>query len=211
MLAPHFVKYMLGLVTVLLESSRASYYNRMTEVNDLAPYDGSYYLYSGSVDTPSYGLLMRTIDLRSAQTSALVDFFIWYKTEETWDNVLVEVCLDSDTCTTLPEINGHTSPDPRGLCEENWINELYAFPAHYQTVGKPCSNWGTTGSWNAKSGTSAGWEHWQFDLGDFIGSEISFSITYQTDWGSSDVGVYIDLISITIDDIVTATESFENG
>ncbi|HSJ95290.1 MAG TPA: hypothetical protein VK896_14755, partial [Gaiellaceae bacterium] len=51
---------------------------------------------------------------------------------------------------------------------------------------------GTTGSWNATSGSSGGWQQWQVNLAAYAGQQIEVSITYATDWATQGLGVFVD-------------------
>ena len=58
---------------------------------------------------------------------------------------------------------------------------------------------GTTGSWNAASGASAGSEEWVVDLSEYAGQEVELSISYVSDWGTQGIGVFLDDVSVTVD------------
>ena len=45
-------------------------------------------------------------------------------------------------------------------------------------TGGTCSPTGTTGTWNAASGNSAGWQQWDVDLTAFAGKTVEVSIAY---------------------------------
>ena len=109
----------------------------------------------------SYKRLTRTVDLTGA-TAGQLRFFTSYDTEADWDYLFVEAHeVGTDTWTTLPDANGHTGTDTGLSCAAGW-NELHPFLNHYQ--GADCSPTGTTGTWNAATGASAGWEEWVVDL-----------------------------------------------
>ena len=69
-----------------------------------------------------------------------------------------------DDWTTLPDLNGHTSQDTGFVCPF-WL-ELHPFLEHYQRENADggCDPQGTTGTWNAVSGASDGYEQWVVDL-----------------------------------------------
>ena len=98
------------------------------------------------------------------------------------------------TWTTLPDVNGHTGTDTGESCPEGW-NELHPFLDHYQ--GADCSPTGTTGSWNAATGTSAGSEEWVVDLSAYAGKQVELSISYVSDWATQGLGVFLDDVSIS--------------
>ena len=71
-----------------------------------------------------------------------------------------------------------------------------------------CSPTGTTGEWNAATGNSGGWQEWSIDLSGFSGSTVQVAISYVSDWGSQNLGVFVD--DITLPDGSSST-SFEDG
>ena len=140
------------------------------------PNSGDWHLFSGQADE-SYKRLTRTVDLTGATTGQL-KFFTSYETESDWDFLMVEAHqVGSDAWTTLPDLNGHTDTDTGSSCAEGW-SELHPFLAHYQTVqGDECLPTGTTGAWNASSGSSSGSEEWAVDLSAYAGQKVELSIT----------------------------------
>ena len=60
---------------------------------------------------------------------------------------------------------------------------IHPFLAHYQTDNGDgtCSPSGTTGSWLAATGKSAGPEQWKVDLSPFAGQDVEVSISYASD------------------------------
>ncbi|HEU5098186.1 MAG TPA: M14 family zinc carboxypeptidase [Roseiflexaceae bacterium] len=177
------------------------------------PHTGQYYAYSQIADI-SYKRLTRTIDL-SGQSSGNLSFWISRDTEPDWDFVFVEAhTVGQDNWTTLPDQNGHTSPStgPQNpdlaSCPGGW-HELHPFLEHYQTfdgVGS-CTSTGTTGTWNAASGRSNGWEQWSIDLSAYAGQPVEISIAYVSDWSVQGLGVFIDDTTIS----TGASTSFEDN
>ncbi len=165
-------------------------------------------MFSGQADE-SYKRLTRTVDLTGATTGQL-KFFTSYETESDWDFLMVEAHqVGSDAWTTLPDLNGHTDSDTGSSCAEGW-SELHPFLAHYQTVqGDECLPTGTTGDWNASSGSSSGSEEWAVDLSAYAGQKVELSITYVSDWGTQGIGVFVDDATITADGTSVADTSFE--
>ena len=134
-------------------------------------------------------------------------FFTSYETELAWDFLFVEAHeVGSDAWTTLPEVNGHTDTDTGSSCPEGW-HELHPFLAHYQ--GENCESTGTTGDWNAATGTSAGSEEWVVDLSAYAGKQVELSISYVSDWATQGLGVFLDDVSVTADGAVATETSFE--
>jgi Zinc carboxypeptidase len=191
------------------ESTASAKYNRPG--GPYAPHTGTYYAYSQIADV-SYKRLARTIDL-TGQTSGNLSFWISRDTEQDWDFVFVEAhTVGQDNWTTLPDLNGHTSQstgaqDPNlASCPAGW-QTLHPFLAHYQTWdgASNCTSTGTTGSWNAATGNSGGWQQWSVDLSAYAGQQVEVSITYVSDWSVQGLGVFIDDTTVS----TGATTSFE--
>jgi hypothetical protein len=171
------------------------------------PHTGSYYVYS-QIANISYKRLTRTIDL-TGQSSGSLSFWTSYDTEPSWDFVFVEAhTVGQDDWTTLPDGNGHTGTSTGESCPAGW-HDLHPFLARYQTLNADgtCSPTGTTGSWNAASGRSAGWQQWSVDLSRFAGKQVEVSIAYVSDWAVQGLGTFVD------DTVVStgASTSFEDG
>ena len=64
----------------------------------------------------------------------------------------------------------------------------------------------TSGSWNAASGSSNGWQHWEVDLGPYAGQQVEVSLTYVSDWAIQGLGVFLDDITDP-----NGSTSFEGG
>ena len=169
------------------------------------PHTGDWHLFSGQADV-SYKRLTRTVDLTGASSGQL-RFFTSYETELDWDYLFVEAHeVGTDTWTTLPDANGHTGTDTGQSCPAGW-HELHPFLAHYQ--GEDCSSTGTTGDWNAATGSSAGSEEWVIDLSAYAGKQVELSISYVSDWATQGIGVFLDDVSVTVDGAVATETSFE--
>jgi Zinc carboxypeptidase/Immune inhibitor A-like, MAM domain len=187
-----------------------------------SPRTGAYYLYSDRADV-TYKRLTHTVDLTGVDATASpnLSFSTSYDTEANWDFLFVEAhTVGQDDWTTLPDVNGNTSPnlgdDPaNNSCSSGWHtdpnNEIHPFLAHYQTWNGPdalCDPVGTTGEWNAASGRSDGWQDWSIDLSGYAGSQVELSISYVSDWGVQGIGVFLDDIAVSTEG---GTESFETG
>ncbi|MEV1289151.1 M14 family zinc carboxypeptidase [Micromonospora sp. NPDC049679] len=169
------------------------------------PHAGGWYLFSGQSDV-SYKRLTRTVDLSTA-TSGELRFFTSYDTEADWDYLFVEAHeVGSDNWTTLPDRNGHTSTGTGESCQSGW-DELHPFLAHYQ--GADCSPTGTTGSWNAASGASNGWQEWSVDLSGYAGKQVEIAISSVSDWGTQGLGVFLDDARVVVGGATVAQTSFE--
>ena len=107
-----------------------------------------------------------------------------YDTEPGYDNVIVEAhTVGQDDWTTLPEQGGLTSTDVPAECEADFLLEEHAFLKHYLTPGTPCGATGTSGTWNAMTGSSDGWKDASFDLSAYAGKQVEVFVSYVTDPG----------------------------
>jgi hypothetical protein len=169
------------------------------------PYDGDWYVWSGRSDA-SYKRLTKTVDLSAAQTGHL-RFRASYDVEPDWDFMFVEAhTVGSDDWTTLPEATGLTQTGTGASCPEG-IAELHPFLAHYQ--GADCSPTGTTGTWNAATGPSNGWQDWDVDLSAYAGKQVELSISYMSDWSTQGLGVFLDDVRVEANGAVVQQTSFE--
>jgi bacillopeptidase F (M6 metalloprotease family) len=99
-------------------------------------------------------------------------------------------------------------------CPGGWSEELHNHLRHYTTYDPAgdgsCTPTGTTGTWNAASGNSGGWQQWSVDLSKFAGKQVEVSIVYATDWGTELVpGMLVDDATLTVNGAVAAQTSFE--
>jgi Peptidase family M1 domain/Peptidase M1 N-terminal domain len=146
----------------------------------------------------SYKRLMRTIDVPAG--GGTLSFWVTRDTEFPWDFFFVEAhTVGVDDWTTLADVNGHSSQDTGASCPDSW-GGLHTFLAHYQTNNGDgsCSPTGTSGSWNAATGKSAGYEQWQVDLSAYAGKSVELSLSYASDYVAQRAGVFID-------DVVSST------
>jgi Immune inhibitor A peptidase M6 len=181
------------------------------------PHTGTHYVYSQNANT-AYKRLTRTVDLTGA-TSGELSFWTSFNTELGWDYVFVEAhTVGQDNWTTLPDRNGHTSDDVGSSCPSGWTEELHHHLRHYQTFvpngpgdeDDDCNPQGTTGTWNAASGNSGGWQEWSIDLSQFANQQVEVSIVFATDWGTTTVpGVLVDDTTVTVGGNTVAETSFE--
>jgi hypothetical protein len=121
--------------------------------------------------------------------------------------------VGQENLTTLPDLNGHTSQSTGESCAAGW-RDLHPHLDHYQTLGvdangnATCTPSGTTGAWNAASGSSNGWQQWRVDLSSYAGQQVEVSIAYVSDWAVQGLGVFVDDIAVSTGD---GTTSFEDG
>jgi hypothetical protein len=177
------------------------------------PVEGSWYVGGVHVDD-SYMRLTRTVDLTgvtAAQAPAL-QAKLSFSTEQGYDHVIVEAhTVGADDWTTLPDAGGLTSTTVPLDCDQGFLLAEHPFLTHYLTPGDPCTNTGTSGSWNAMTGDSGGWKQGTFDLSAFAGKQVEVSISYVTDPASGGVGAFVDDTAIVVGGAVTQAESFETG
>ncbi len=176
------------------ESNAAARYDRPGGPFD--PHSGANYVYSQIADV-SYKRLSKTFTVPAA--GGEMSFWTSYNTEPDWDFMFVEIhTVGQDNWTTLPDLNGNTGTTPGSSCASGW-NQLHPFIDHYQTfdgVGA-CTSTGSSGSWNAASGDSHGWQQWRVNVGGpYAGQQVEVSITYASDWASQGLGVFVDDVSL---------------
>jgi hypothetical protein len=179
------------------------------------PPTGTQYMYSQQADS-AYKRLTHTIDL-TGKTSGELKFKMSYDTEAGFDYVFVEAhTVGQEDWTTLPDKNGNTSQDTGVGCPDNdpfWLQEN-PFLTHYitrsgSTGAFTCAPTGTSGSWNAATGNSAGFHDWDIDLTAYAGKQVEVSITYASDPGSQGLGVFVDDTDILADGASVESTSFE--
>jgi hypothetical protein len=169
------------------------------------PHSGSSYVYSNIADV-SFKRLTKTV---SVPAGGHLKFWASYDTEPDWDYLTVEARHPGQQdWTTLPDLNNHTTQGTGESCSSGW-RELHPQLDHYQTVDADgnCTPQGTTGAWNAATGSSSGWVPWDIDLSAYAGGQVELSISYASDWGTQGLGVFID--DVTEPD--GSTTSFESG
>jgi len=172
------------------------------------PRTGSWDVYSGIADV-SWKRLTKTVDL-TGRTGGELSFWTSYDTEADWDFLFVEArTAGGDDWTTLPDTGGHTSTSVGSSCgsSSGW-RTIHPFTTRYQ--GPNCEPTGTTGSWNAASGNSGGWQQWRIDLTPYAGERVELSISYVSDWATQGAGVFLDDAVITLDGAPAEETSFES-
>ncbi|MFI7635762.1 M14 family zinc carboxypeptidase [Nonomuraea sp. NPDC049400] len=175
------------------------------------PRTGAWDVYSGIADV-SWKRLTKTIDL-TGKSGGDLSFWTSYDTEGSWDFLTVEArTAGGDDWTTLPDANGHTTQETGSSCDPpsggaGW-RTIHPFTQRYQ--GQNCEPTGTSGSWNAASGNSGGWQQWKIDLTPYAGKKVELSISYISDWGTQGAGVFLDDFTLTLDGATAEQTSFES-
>jgi murein tripeptide amidase MpaA len=166
------------------------------EAGPFSPRSGTHYLYSGTSDA-AYMRLYQDVTVPQSGDASL-KFATSFDIEAGWDFFFVEVQDASGNWTTLPDANGHTTQDTGESCHtDNGWAELHPQLLHYQTKSRDtCTPTGTTGEWNAATGSSGGWQEWNIDLSAYRGQQIQVALVYATDWAAQNLGVWLEDISL---------------
>ncbi|WP_405611885.1 M14 family zinc carboxypeptidase [Streptomyces sp. NBC_00076] len=183
-------------------------------INPYGPYAGDY-MAAAVHNDDSYKRLTRTVDLTgvtAADQPALRSQLLW-DTEPGYDNVIVEAhTTGTEDWTTLPETGGATRTTVPAECSAGYYVGGHPQLEHYLTVTNDgCVATGTTGAWNAFTGSSDGWQQVAFDLSAYAGKSVEISVSYVTDPGSGGHGVLADNASLVVGGTATETEGFETS
>ena len=122
--------------------------------------------------------------------------------------------VGTDNWDTLPDTSVpiNTSQNTGQSCwdGDGWAT-LHSRLEHYQTQDRDtCDPTGTTGDWNAQSGSSGGWQQWTIDLTQYRGQTIDLALVYATDWAIQNPGVWLDDITLQLGGTTISTD-FEGG
>jgi hypothetical protein len=167
------------------------------------PHSGDYYIYSQMADQ-AYKRIGGTFTLPAGAPQ--LSFWISYDIETDWDYAFVEIHTSgADDWTTLPDLNGFTTTTTGDSCVEGWVDQIHPHLAHY--MDSACTPSGTSGQWNAFTGSSNGWQQVSVDLSAYAGRTVEIYISYASDWGTQNLGVFLD--DIEIDGY--PAEGFETG
>ena len=178
---------------------------------------------SAGADSTAYKRLGKTLDL-TGRTAPKLNFKFSGDVEANWDWVVVEardVTTDpnSDAWTTLPEADTDgagtadvslTTQETGDSCPEGLATDADAphpFLLHYWNAD--CEPTGTTGTWNAFTGSSGGWTDWDVDLSAYAGKKVDLRISVITDWGTLGLGVWVDDLKLTDGATVLESNDFE--
>jgi hypothetical protein len=183
-------------------------------VNPYGPYAGSYMAAAVHTDD-AYKRLTRTVNLSgvtAADKPTLRTQLLW-DVEPGYDNVIVEAhTTGADDWTTLPEAGGATGTAVPAECGAGFYVNEHPWLRHYLTQASGgCTASGTSGSWNALTGASSGWQQVGFDLSAYAGKSVEVSISYVSDPGFGGHGVLADNASLVVGGTATETEGFETS
>jgi hypothetical protein len=162
----------------------------------------------------SYLRLTRTVDLTgvAASASPQLQFQLSYDTEPGYDNVVLEAhTVGQENWKTLPELGGLSTTTVPTECEAGFLTEEHPFLLHYLTQANPCTATGSSGSWNAMTGNSGGWQQVAFDLSAYAGQQVEVSIAYVTDPSTGGTGVVVDDTRVVAGGQTLDAEGFETG
>ena len=180
-----------------------------------SPKTGSYYMASGQ-DDEAYKRLATRVTIPAGGTGKLT-FGTSFDVEDGWDFVFAEAApvgadgQTTDQWTTLPDANGHTTQATGDSCwtDGGWW-QLHARLTHYQTVSHgSCTPTGTTGSWNAATGSSGGWQDWSINLDAYAGQTVEVAIVAATDWAAGNLGAWVDDAKVEVNGAEVSNTSFE--
>ncbi|MEV8090907.1 M14 family metallopeptidase [Streptomyces nigra] len=183
-------------------------------VNPYGPFAGDWMAAAVHSDD-AWKRLTRTVDLTgvtAAQQPTLRTQLLW-DVEPGYDNVLIEAhTTGAEDWTTLPEKNGASSSTVPEECEAGFYMNEHPWLAHYLTQSpQGCSATGSSGSWNALTGASAGWRQVEFDLSAYAGKSVEVSLSYVSDPGFGGRGVLADQASLVVGGTAVETEGFETS
>jgi hypothetical protein len=177
------------------------------------PIEGEWFANAAHADN-SFMRLTRTVDLSAvtAEQAPSLAFALAFDTETGYDNLIVEAKpVGAAGGTTLPEAGGLSRTTPPAECEAGFLLALHPSLTQYLTPGTPCGSTGTSGAWNAVTGTSTGWQDVAYDLSAYAGQQVEVSISYVTDPFTGGAGVNVDATRIVVGGTATEPEGFETA
>ena len=184
------------------------------------PHAGSWFLSAGADDI-AYKRLLKPFAIPAGGGS--VKFWTSFDLESNYDYLFVEIhTAGGDDWTTLVDANGHTDDDTGLSCittgDGSAWQTNHPFLAHYQTVidsGNACNPTGSSGSWNAATGNSGGWQEWSLPIpAAYAGKNVEISVSVASDPASLGLGVWVDELRVVNSGgtpINSADPSFEAG
>ena len=184
------------------------------------PHHGDWFVSAGATDA-AYKRLLKQFTIPAG--GGKVKLWTSYDLEPDYDYIFVEIhTVGEDNWTTLADENGHTSDDVGLSCPStgdgsDWQSN-HPFLAHYQTKinnGDDCDPTGSSGSWNAATGNSGGWQEWSMPIpAEYHGEEVEISVSVVSDPALQGLGAWVDELLVedsAANPINSADPSFELG
>ena len=177
------------------------------------PVEGERYAGAVHVDD-SYMRLTRTVDLTgvTAAQAPQLQFALNANVEEGYDHVIVEAhTVGQENWTTLRDLNGATATTPPSECTATgFLLNQHPFLRHY-IGGATCAGAGTSGTWNAFTGSTGGYVDTAFDLSAYAGQQVEISIAYVTDPSTGGVGAFVDDTRVVAGGTTLWADGFEGA
>ena len=184
------------------------------------PFDGDWFMSAGAHDA-AYKRLQKPFSVPAGGgTFKLATSF---DLEADYDYIFVEIhTVGQDDWTTLADEDDQTSDDVGLSCPStgdgsDWQSN-HPFLAHYQTKidgGDDCSPTGSSGSWNAATGNSGGWQEWSMPIpAAYNGENVEISVAVVSDPAVQGLGAWVDQMRLEDsggNPINSADPSFESG
>ena len=184
------------------------------------PHDGDWFLSAGATDA-AYKRLLKPFSVPAG--GATFKLATSFDLEPDYDYIFVEIhTVGQDDWTTLADEGDNTSDDvglscPSGGDGSDWQSN-HPFLAHYQTKidsGNDCDPTGSSGSWNAATGNSGGWQEWSLPLpAAYNGENVEISVSVVSDPAVQGLGAWVDELELQDSGgapINSADPSFESG
>ncbi len=184
------------------------------------PHAGDWFLSAGTDDV-AYKRLLKPFAIPAG--GGKVKLFTSFDLEADYDYQFVEIhTVGEDDWTTLEDENGHTSDDTGLSCittgDGSAWQTNHPFLGHYQTVidsGNACMPTGTSGEWNAATGSSGGWQEWSLPIPvAYAGKNVEIAVSVVSDPASQGLGNWVDELRVvdSADALINSADpSFESG
>ena len=185
-------------------------------------HDGDWFMSAGAHDA-AYKRLLKPFSVPAGggnvRTSATS-----FDLEADYDYIFVEIHtvgagrLDHARRRERPHLQTTSaSPVPSTGDGSDWQSN-HPFLAHYQTKidgGDDCDPTGSSGSWNAATGNSGGWQEWSMPIpAAYNGENVEISVSVVSDPAVQGLGAWVDemrLVDSGGSPINSADPSFESG
>jgi hypothetical protein len=194
------------------ESWSVGEYSTASGGSPFSPVDGEQYV--GMLHSDSaWSRLTRSVTVPDGDKPAALRFQMSWNLEQSYDHVIIEArTAGQEDWTTLPDRNGGTTKDVSAECSAGFYVDDHPFLTHYFTepasASGTCTPTGSSGEWNAFTGSSGGWKQVEVDLSAYTGKTVELSISQVTDPGTGGVGAFVDDVRLTLDG-TEVRESFE--